>query len=280
MKRIKVYFEGGLGNQLFQYTAGMKLHQSFPEFSINFTSRHLRWSNTSVNIDYFLKIPEIKCISNKYFFAYMSLKDSLFGYNIRDNSSSLINFEDIPRKSYYILKGFFQNPSWYRSVVYDVCDEICLHSKEKIFDKFDDSELVLHFRRSDYVKLGWEIDLKYYYDALKVLNNNKEKQITIVSDDSQFSVLISDKLKTLGYKISPFNTKFIFPESVNAFATIIKSKNLVIANSSFSWWAASVRNIMGYNNKQVICPKNWFPKNKNFHPGKHPEWTEINNLFI
>jgi hypothetical protein len=280
MKKIKIELIGGLGNQLFQYAAAKKLQKKFLNYKAIYYDHNFKWSNESVNIDFFLKIEKNKFISNHWLEKYQRLTDFLFGYVINDLPENKHNFQNIPKKKIFILRGFFQNSTWYNDVLQEVCDEIISSSKEKIFDSFEESELVVQFRRSDYIRYNWEINIDYYFKALAILNKNKEKKITIVSEDIQFNDLLYNKLKSKGYKILPMKVNKHFLKSVSDFVTLIKSKNLIMANSSFGWWAASIRSKMAYDDKTVILPKFWFPKLKNFHPGNPYNWLEITNSFI
>lgn len=280
MKTIKIEFIGGLGNQFFQYAAAKKLQKKFPKYNAIYYGDKENWSDQSVNIDFFLQVINKKIITNPYNKKYQRLRDFLFGFIIDDLPDKKFNFEDIPKKNYFILRGFFQNSTWYNEILEEICDEIILHSKEKIFDSFDESDLVVQFRRSDYIKYGWEINIDYYFKALAILNKNKEKKITIVSEDLQFNDLLYEKLQSEGYKVMPMIVNKNFLNSVSDFTTLIKSKNLIMANSTFGWWAACIRSKMGYNNNSVILPKIWFPKIKNFHPGNPYGWLEIENSFI
>jgi hypothetical protein len=281
MKKIKIYFQGGLGNQLFQYAAGKKIKNENTNCNIDYYfHNYFSWSDFSVNLDYYLNIKNIKKISSIKDRLFHQINDCLFSYKIKEDFTNPIDFHKIPKRNFYTLQGYFQNYTWYANVLDEVCDEILLKSKNEIFDKFSDTELVIAFRRSDYIKFGWEINIDYYYEALNILNKNKEKKITIVSEDSQFNDLMYNKLKSEGYSLSPIKKILNFPRSVIDFTTLIKSKNLIMANSSFSWWAASIRSKMGYDNSCVILPKFWFPSSKNFHPGNPFKWIEVENLFV
>jgi len=142
----------------------------------------------------------------------------------------------------------------------------------------------LAIRRSDFVKLGWSLNLSYYFDSLKKLKINKKNKIKIVSEDIEFANLFSYKLKKMGYNSEVLKNKSnIQDKSINDFTNLINSKNLVIANSSFSWWAANIRAVAGFDNSKICCPKLWYPKTYISHLNVQPfipkKWKIINNSF-
>jgi hypothetical protein len=282
---IKTYIHGGLGNQLFQYAATKSLKAINSNYQTRFFFIDELWSKNSVNLDFFINIKNKNQIDKKKISEriYDKLTSLFYSYNINDYYST-INLNDIPKKKSYILNGYFQNKSWYLQSLKEVTDEILNKSKKKILDKFPENEMVIAIRRSDYTKLGWELNLNYYWQSIKILNPNKKKKITLISEDDQFLNLFYEKLKKQGYRTKPARINSRFPKSVSDFCHLIKSENLIIANSSFSWWAAAIRSKLNYNNSDVIIPKNWYPKKlkllKNSHPGNPYKWREIINLFI
>jgi hypothetical protein len=102
MKKIKVEFIGGLGNQLFQYAAAKKLENKFLNYKPIYHGQDANWSNQSVNIDFYLKIIIKKFSLNRYTREYQRLKDFLFGHVLDDISVNKYNFEIIPKKKIFV----------------------------------------------------------------------------------------------------------------------------------------------------------------------------------
>ena len=288
-KKIKVLIHGGLGNQLFQYAAGKALHKFKKNYELQFVLNDNLWSKKSVNLDFYLDVKNYKKnfdnglinrIKNRFF-------SSINSFVVKDQFS-LLKIENVLNNNFsYTLDGYFQNKSWYENSIHDVISEILEKSNKSIISKYHENDLTISFRRSDYTKLGWEINFDYYIKSIECLNKKKEKKITIISEDINFIEVFTKLLKREGYKVSNNfykNSKIKFPKSVFDFCNIIKSKYLIMSNSSFCWWAAKIRSQLGYDDKNVICPKNWYPKFEknlsNSHPGKNKKWKIILNSFI
>jgi hypothetical protein len=284
-KNIKVLIHGGLGNQLFMYTAGKSLHKRKPKYNLEYQLNVDLWSKKSVHINFFIEIKNF--INNHKVNLFEKLKTKIFDkvspLIIKDQYSTL-DIDSIPSQNYYILDGYFQNYKWYKDSINEVLDEIIINNKKKIFDKYPENELTIVFRRSDYTKLGWELSLDYYFKSIGKLNKDKDKKITIASEDENFSEIFSKFLVFNGYKIAKkYEDLSNNPNSVKDFCAIIKSKNLIMSNSSFCWWGAMIRSHLGYDNKKVICPKFWYPEFevnlKNSHPGNPYNWHLQSNSF-
>jgi hypothetical protein len=285
-KKIQTLLMGGLGNQFFQYAASKSLKKKFSDYECNYTSNKLMWNLESVNLDFFLhvkieKLKPIKTFPEKLFNQFS--KFFTLDHHIIDiDPKKKIDFTNITKRNCYHLNGYFQHDSWYKNVISEVCDEIILGSKKKIFDKYTDSDLVISLRRSDFVKGHKALTLSYYFEALKILNADKKKKITLISEDIEFSNLFYENLKGHGYLIKPEESNSDFKKSVSDFVTMIKSESFIASNSTFAWWAAVIRSRLGYDINSVIFPKFWGPRYSNnfLYPGNPLNWREIENHII
>ena len=106
----------------------------------------------------------------------------------------------------------------------------------------------IHIRRGDYATLG----NAYYIDLANT--QYYEKAMNIIQSDCYF--VFSDDIKWCKEKFK--GNKFIFIEGNEPhidMALMSSCENNIIANSSYSWWAAYLnRNV----NKKIIAPANWF----------------------
>jgi hypothetical protein len=162
---------------------------------------------------------------------------------------------DRKKASCFILDGYFQNPNilfsekdrnWIRNML--------ISTKRSIIDqtKNSSSTIGVHIRRGDYVKsksaskVFRNIPIEYYDTALQQLR--RDQRILVFSDDPELSASYAAKVK--GIDVRSFNLSL-----EEEFCLLMSCDNHIIANSTFSWWAAYLGNKPG---GRVISPKNWY----------------------
>ena len=172
------------------------------------------------------------------------------------------------------LVGYFQSEKYFK------------HNRDKILELFKPQEQIndfllkkysnimnnkkyvsVHIRRGDYLKFAdYHTNLEHdYYD--KAMNQ--------FSDDHKF-VFFSDDIEWCKETFTNKNNIFIEKQDdILDLYLMSKITNNIIANSSFSWWAAWLNE---NKNKKVIAPSNWFGV-KNSHLDKRnllpEEWQTI-----
>ena len=117
--------------------------------------------------------------------------------------------------------------------------------------------IVIHVRRGDYKNPNSPVGLlsrSYYQDAIGVVNNKYgNRNFWIFSDD------IEDSQKLLDGLI-PKSSNWICPptgsDPAESLVLMSLSKVIIIANSSFSWWATKI----GVEKELVIAPSPWFKR--------------------
>lgn len=147
------------------------------------------------------------------------------------------------------LLGYFQ--SWkyildeeYTREIFKFSDEILENSKKLLNNRH---AVALHVRRSDYLKLSETHPVQpidYYNRSLeKVWKIDKKAEPIIFTDDKEWCELNFKNYQTISQS-----------EEIDM-CTMTLCKHHIIANSSFSWWAAW----LGKSNDQIIiAPKKWF----------------------
>lgn len=130
------------------------------------------------------------------------------------------------------------------------------------------SSVVIHVRGGDYFSSPNHVVLsfQYYLNAIGIMlsKTSKIENIVLVTDDILHSKQLVDKICQAYSKI---NVSIVCDSMLQDFALIANSDYLIIANSTFSLWAA----LLGNTKKTVIYPLNWFSDRE-----KNKNWKETN----
>ena len=247
MKYILVKLMGGIGNQLFQYSAGV--------LQKNVNSGNLllcKPENDHDSIDY------------RFLFTQGNSYDGVIPHCktlYQENGFLTWNPNDY-KDDIVLLYGYFQNYKVLKNILPEFKIHILNSLKQfQIFDIIPNSGFI-HVRRGDYLNNpnSHHIQaLEYYEKALKLMSHISHWYI--VSDDLEWC-----KSQELFKNMTYVTEDTIYSM---AFMTMI-TKGAIIANSSFSWWGA----YLGCGEQQnVIYPKLWF---EDISPDLFPEeWVGI-----
>lgn len=122
------------------------------------------------------------------------------------------------------------------------------HVSSQIEKVKKERSVALHIRRGDYVRIGCELPLSYYEIAIKEIKKS--------FSDAKFYVF-SDDIEYAETNLGPYLENAVFWEdnseesTLNDFFLMSACQNQIIANSTFSWWAAYL-NV--YKDKKVYAP--------------------------
>ena len=281
-KKINLILFGGLGNQLYQYFAGQYLaHKSNAVLMIDSTfsqfgrSGHSDWIH-ELTLPGNISPPAPKC-------SWPFIK-SFVQRRVRDSLAKLISKREWqlkflgqyhspvigydPRLQDIIppitLVGNFQTWKYYKALKDEGLEPDVLMKRPSswFLDRASELErqgktLGIHVRRGDYVgnsDIG-TLSVSYYEAAIQEL---KSRGVTwdavwIFTDDVHFT-----QNEFREFSVVNRNSVFIEPPSEShSFESLLlmaKSSSLVIANSTYSWWAAT----LGNSDKITVCPDKWF----------------------
>jgi hypothetical protein len=284
---------GGLGNQLFQYAAGRALAdrlgvplrldlsefntyllrrfeldkfdieagvatpEEIAEIVINPSSFQRRYSRLAIHLGI--------CINK------IAFKESRFGYDYI--------FEKIRCPMY--LNGYWQSEKYFKSAENKLRNELCpvnqlSEAGRKMLDEILHCPAVsLHIRRGDYITnpsaaaVHGVCPLEYYYSAVHhIAAHVQNPRFFVFSDDPQWA---KGNLR-IGFPVRFVETNG--PDNVLEDMWLMKSCwHHIIANSSFSWWAAWLNDSQ---DKIVIAPRVWFLDRKLDDSNLIPEqWHRI-----
>ena len=269
---VTVNLEGGVGNQLFQYAAGLAL------------ANHLECSLT-INIS---RIESNrhggKCITDFDLASNCQIESLKNSPKIDNRVSRAVRLEMHPiltsHKGYFPrrtgfdedllslprgiqLNGYFQTFRYKDMLAANQIDlrDLKLKSPSKDFESLEIQAnrvlpVVLHIRRGDYLSLAEEFGLlssNYYLEALQRMSLQfPNKEIWIYSDDFKTSKKVLDEIG------SGFNLRFMEETASMPAPEVLLLMSMgaahIIANSSFSWWSAS----LSRSTSAVIAPDPWF----------------------
>lgn len=274
-KEVTVGLIGGIGNQLFQFYAGLYLaKRNEAELVLDFSRIGRAGTNHSGSIKDFdlgcnfsvqvsrsSKLDELlwrvhQKISREFpkFRKFSMTRLGLYQSNVIGYDFQLDKL-DTPIE----IRGYFQSWRYLKDVEVDTSLSIDLVDPSSWFRaQSADIEAVqpvgIHVRRGDYESLTDKfglLDAEYYSRSLARIGPDAvSKSIYVFSDDVEKAEAMLSKLR--------FDFHFVQPpkKSSPAESLLLMSKcsSLVIANSSFSWWAG----MLGSNDRTVIAPSKWF----------------------
>jgi len=242
MNVVKIY--GGLGNQLFQYAFGKLM------------------SSNGIEV----------CYENSFFRYPQKLHPrpyQLDKYGLHLKFGSFLNQETIHDRGYMpeLLKteninlyGYWQYLEYYNGIF------SVLRQEFKVLDTYYTKRYLklrevvlscnsasLHVRRGDYVSINGHhlLPFKYYLEAMTM--NSEVDAFFIFSDDLSWCREMFQK--------DYFDKDIYFVELEDYLSLELMSlcKINIIANSTFSWWAAMLNENI---NKKIIAPTLWRLKEK------------------
>ncbi len=271
---IIVKLQGGLGNQLFQYAAGLalakrhatllKIDTSYLKKEANgyYTQRHLELNRFEIELveANAQDLESFPLNENKYWRKLKSLFPFLIKRQVFNERGHSVNplFFELPAHTY--LDGYWQSETYFTNVALLLKQNLRIKSKYLVIDVAlehsirTSASVSVHIRRGDYVNLALANDFHglcnmTYYKAAMQYFEEEDYRFFIFSDDLAWC-----------------KTQFIeqphlyFVETENAYTDFYLMgccQHHIIANSSFSWWAAWLNT---NSSKRVIAPKQWFAK--------------------
>lgn len=252
-----ITFQAGLGNQIFQYAYYLHLCKIFPNetFYGFYPKRALKAHNGLEICQWFdIELPKSTNISN--FIAY-----TLFWINKLCWKLQIPHFltdTDWFRKPNAMLySGFWQDKQYFLELNnFSFKKDLILSETNKhILQKIcATNSVAVHVRRGDYTNpkvqhiYGNICTLDYYNQAITIAKEKINKpEFFFFSDDPEY---IEATFKNIKKTIITWNKG---KDSFFDMYLMAHCKNMILANSTFSCWAA----YLNKNQPLVICPQKW-----------------------
>lgn len=180
---------------------------------------------------------------------------SLWKYKLYEEQEPDYSYEKAEIKGNYYVKGWFQSEEYFKDIRSVLLREFVprkqIRLSKELREAFENLESVsIHIRRGDLVKLSNLLNPVYYEKAVsKIKQIYKNPVFLVFSDDLKWvkqNMHIDGRVVYVneGGKLQDYEELFIMS----------RCKSNIIANSTFSWWAAW----LNQNEKKiVIAPKGW-----------------------
>lgn len=262
---VIIRFQGGIGNQLFQYALYKKLQYLGKEV----------WADTTI----FRDEKEIR-----------SFDLPKLGVNLREASMEMINSfypikkdfvsgvlrqtiyrkKCIKEKEPYVfapiflncddayLSGYWQTEKYFEDIKEIIRDDISFFSVKtpEVIDCLnriqESNSISIHVRLGDYVNNSLYDNIcteAYYKKAIQEMNKRiKNTSYFVFSDD------VNKAREMLGEKGFEYINYNHGENSYYDMYMISQCKHHIMANSSFSWWGTWLSD---FDDKKVICPSVW-----------------------
>ena len=266
---IIIVLQGGLGNQLFQYAAGLALAARLGGELWLTPIQENKHSGLDHRISLYIRGKAIGPEGQPQKEAFFKQIPDSFGV------WSPSDFQGIPSIA---LKGYFQylpaiesQISLIRSDLFQRLTDIRSALRQKYRLHNPRQTCFLHVRRGDYVKspsnTHWVQDESYYLPALQLIKRRMSgpKRWIVLSDDTAWCSA-QPWLNTKPFEIVDE------PEELNGLMLMSMCEGgAIIGNSTFSWWGAMLG--CGSQGAPVIYPSKW---HKDSQPQLFPtSWTRV-----
>ncbi|MDD3012237.1 MAG: alpha-1,2-fucosyltransferase [Candidatus Gastranaerophilales bacterium] len=248
---IIVKLIGGLGNQMFQYALGKYLavkHDSKLKLDLSGFESYKAWKFEldNLNVQYESYNPD-EITSLNY------IQEKQFHFD-----SDMLNLSDNVH-----LDGYWQSEKYFKEIEEYIRKDFSVvtpinKENQSLLDLINSTNSVsLHVRRGDYITnpsanaFHGTCSLDYYNKSVEhIIENIDNPHFFLFSDESEWvkdNILINKPVTVVD-----INT---IDNGYDDLRLMYNCKHNIIANSSFSWWAAWLNN---NPQKIVIAPDKWF----------------------
>ena len=276
-KSLVVHLSGGLGNQLFQFAAGLSLSElTGKELEINRNLyKNPKFRNRG-HPNYLSKrkyeIGDFKDLSRIKIDKALTPRDGRFerainfldeDYKRKFGIATEMSFVDgawIRPEKITRLAGFFMSPKYFTNIRFENRFQELNYAQSKntnnlIESLVQETTIAVHVRLTDYLAQNNYVvpSEKYYLNSIKYLQEKigLESKVYVFTDDLKMLENKYPKIFSLGKCIG--QTKQISP--AENLLLMSKSSGYVCSNSTYSWWATQ---LSGVQKNRIVYPSRFF----------------------
>lgn len=276
---IQLKLNGGLGNQLFQYAFARSCMKNGDILFFNIDSFRNDYQNRLFSLGFFRTKGRVShsLILDKLFRKNSKLNGLLSKLNlideIKENGFVIHNENKLSFSLFTSIDGYWQSSKYFESIRTELLQEFKLKMQISIPDFIlSNCTVSVHVRRTDYLnhdRYGF-LGEGYYRTALDLMKL-KVKNATFIffSDDITWCKEVFGTRE---------DVRFYQEDNKSDCVDLIlmsKCKHQIIANSSYSWWAAWLNS---NEEKIVIRPSHPFRDESLLYEQHYPkEWISVIN---
>ena len=289
MINIYTILKGGLGNQLFTYASARRLaiknnsnlilNSKFGFYKDTTFNRNFELSNFYLTDNIHNNINKSNHNLNKIQRKFLIIYSNLFKINNRKYilENNNINFDDIINlnlQKNIFFEGYWQNEIYFKDtkniLIKELSLKISLNDENKnLLNKIKKTNSVcIHIRNYDQNKISIKnnIPIEYYKNAISYLESKfNNLHFYIFSDSNYLDMTFLNKKSTIVDINLKNNEDFYDLE-------LMKNCNfLILANSSFSWWAGWLCN----HNNVIYTDMKKYNSTSLYNPKMLDSWTMI-----
>ncbi len=279
---------GGLGNQMFQYAFALSLKNHFPDETVMIDTHHFNhyplfngFELDRVFPFHTLKLAAAKDIRRVSRYIPHYKLSRLARRVLPKRKTEYIQKEDFAFEPIvYTLKGnvyydgYWQGNQYYEGMR-DILRKEFTFPTPNVFNKAMCEEIEsgdsvgIHVRRGDYLNLPLFKGIcgeDYYENAIDIVRKDEKTHFYVFSNDIKWC---EEHIAPLVERVT-YITDNKGADSFWDMFLLSKCRQLIIANSSFSWWGA----FLNADVEKVIAPKQWVNTRERIDT-QMPEWTLI-----
>lgn len=243
-----IVFQGGLGNQIFQYAFYKFQKKNNPNLKWVFS---LGKSHNGFELDKWFDVEMDH--ANLFWRIIFRL---IYFLKVKGIFNCIIDADANPTKDGLFISGYWQNKKYYQQYFINFKDLKLSPLNENIKNQMQSTQsIAIHIRRGDYLQPPYDkiysgiCTIEYYQHAIKIIKRHFENpQFFIFSDDIEW---VKNNLKIPNSIFIDWNKG---NNSIYDMYLMSQSKANIIANSTFSYWGA----FLNPRTKIVIYPQKWF----------------------
>ena len=252
---VVTLLHGGLGNQMFQYAATLHAARATGTHDIRLILFGDQWSGEEhpllrdfldVDLHWPTRADRRRWPRLARGNGLLARIDRARAASFERRQERVVIRQDTPfdapipleRGQQVLLDGYFQNLGWIEDTWTEVADALLERAPTGFAALAAERRTAIKLRRSDYVGFGWDMPPDFYLEAMSALDIH-DTEVVATCEEPSFLPWFSAVIAPSGCRVAP-SVPLTGASAVDDFWNLAAAGRLVLANSSFCWWAAAV----------------------------------------